>query len=77
MHISTLIACVRRDDTRFRGRHSLRRCSCFQVDRARRARHGGRPFQPGLAMFSVATLWIPFTLVAARGRLRAMRCSGR
>src|SRR5207237_1277740 len=43
----------------------------LKVDRVRRARHGGRYFSRSTNshMFSIASLWIPFTIIAALGQV--------
>ena len=45
----------------------------LKVDRSLRHRHGELPYppvyQPNPRMFSIATLWIPFTIVAAAGQV--------
>src|SRR6185437_763352 len=40
-----------------------------RVDPVQRARHGARPFADLAFMFSIASLWIPFTLIAALGQV--------
>jgi drug/metabolite transporter (DMT)-like permease len=49
------------------GCYAILSCT-VQVDRARRARHGAAP-PAGIPMFTVASLWIPFTIVAALGQV--------
>src|SRR5881394_221187 len=60
--------CFRRDDSGDFGPSAIQSCAA-PVDRAISARHFGRPASRSPPMLSVASLWIPFTIVAALGQV--------
>src|SRR6266536_29058 len=70
-HPNPLRASFARLDPASAGRGSRAHCryDADPVDRIRPARHGAAAFPPVSLMLSVATLWIPFTIIAALGQV--------